>query len=52
MPGALLLVVVVAVVLLALAHVGRLLVGVQPALQLLGAALLPGRRVPFTLLLA
>ena len=46
------LIVRVAVVLTALADLGRALVGVQPALELLGSALLVWRRVPFTLLLA
>ena len=36
----------------ALADLGRVLVGVQPALELLGSALLVWRRVPFALLLA
>jgi hypothetical protein len=36
----------------AFAHLGAMLVNAQPAFQLLGAALLLGRRVPFALLLA
>jgi hypothetical protein len=52
MPGVLFLIVRVAVVLTALADLGRVLVGAQPALELLGPALLVGRRVPFALLLA
>jgi hypothetical protein len=53
MPSAFLLVLAVrlAILFLAVAYLGRLLVGVQPALKLLGAALLLRRRVPFALLL-
>lgn len=35
----------------AFAHLGAVLVDTQPAFQLLGTALLLGRRVPFPLLL-
>jgi hypothetical protein len=54
MPGAFLRIVAVglAIVLPALAHLGPVLIDAQPALQLLGAALLLRRRVPFALLLA
>ena len=53
MPGAFLIVLAVRLAILfpAVAHLGRLLVDVQPALKLLGAALLLRRRVPFALLL-
>src|ERR1700722_17930778 len=53
MPGAfrLILAVGLAVLLAALAHLGPVLIDAQPALQLLGAALLLRRRVPFALLL-
>jgi hypothetical protein len=52
MPGVFFLVVGVAVVFLTLADLGCVLVGVQPAFQQLGTALLAGRRVPLLLLLA
>ena len=52
MPGVFFLIVRVAVALTPLADLGRALVGVQPSLELLGSALLVGRRVPFALLLA
>jgi hypothetical protein len=53
MPGPFLLVLAVclAIVLPALAYPGPVLIHAQPALQLLRAALLLGRRVPFALLL-
>ncbi len=54
MPGAFLriLAVFLAIVLAAIAHLGPVLIDAQPAFQLLGAALLLRRRVPFALLLA
>jgi hypothetical protein len=54
MPGAFLLILAVrlAILLPALSHLGPVLVHPQPALQLLGAALLLRRRVPFALLLS
>jgi hypothetical protein len=54
MAGALffILAVCLAILLPALAHLGSVLIDAQPALQFLGAALLPRRRVPFALLLA
>src|SRR5215472_1495425 len=52
MPGVFFLIIRVAVALTALADLGRVLVCVQPALELLGSALLVWRRVPFALLLA
>jgi hypothetical protein len=52
MPGPFFLVFFPAVVLAALAPLGRVLVRAQPMFQLLGAALFPGRGVPLALLLA
>jgi hypothetical protein len=54
MPGAFLLILAVclAILLPALSHLGPVLIHTQAALQLLGAALLLRRRVPFALLLA
>jgi hypothetical protein len=54
MTCALLLVLLVSLAILisAFANFGAVLIDAQPAFQLLGAALLLGRRVPFALLLA
>lgn len=51
-PGSFVRVFILAIALPALAHLGRVLVGVQPPLQLLDTALLAGRGVTFALLLA